>query len=148
MGDGNNMAHSLAWLCDILGITLYIATPKNYQCDMNVLRDLGTNYVHFTNDPILASKDAHVLYTDVWTSMGQEGQKNEKNIAFKDFQINREKELLADKNCVIMHCLPAYKGLEISEESFESSKSIVFDQAENRLHMQKAILTYLFKRCN
>jgi ornithine carbamoyltransferase len=151
IGDGNNVCHSLLYCCAKVGININIATPKGYEPSSEVVRGaeqsakLTGSKVNLTKDPAQAAKDANVIYTDVWASMGQEKEAEKRKKIFKDFQINRKLVSLADKKCYIMHCLPAHRGEEITDEVIDGKNSIVFDQAENRLHVQKAILVKLLK---
>lgn len=149
IGDGNNVCHSLLLGCSILGLDIKVATPKLYEPKREVVkkaRDLAKvteGKIEITNDPRYAVKDADVIYTDVWVSMGEEGMRDIKIDAFKGYQVNKELVKLAKDDVLIMHCLPAHRGEEITDEVIDSKKSIVFEQAENRLHLQKAILTFL-----
>jgi len=149
IGDGNNVAHSLMIAGTKLGLEVRIASPKGYEPLEHVVemckdfaKESGGKLV-LGNDPEQASFGADVLYTDVWASMGQEGEAEERRKHLKDFQINNKILSLADKNSIVMHCLPAHRGEEITEEVFEGPHSVVFDEAENRLHAHKAILAAL-----
>jgi len=147
IGDGNNMANSWINAAAIFGFELRIATPKGYEPDAAVVeraKKLGANIL-YTNDPLEAAKGAMVLNTDVWASMGQEQEQKEREKAFVGFQINDDIIAAADPACVVMHCLPAHRGEEITDEVIEGPHSIVFDEAENRLHVQKAIMATLMK---
>lgn len=147
IGDGNNMANSWINAAAVFGFELRVATPKNYQPDPAVLeraRRLGAKII-CTDSPQEAARGAQVLNTDVWASMGQEAEQKEREQAFQGFQINGELVRMADPDCLIMHCLPAHRGEEITDEVIEGPHSIVFDEAENRLHVQKAILATLMK---
>ena len=135
IGDGNNVARSLAFVCAKFGMNFVVAAPSDYELDED---DVTT-----TNDPAEAVVDTDVIYTDTWTSMGQEDEKQKRIADFKGFQINSELLALAPKAVKVMHCLPAYRGLEITDEVAESDNSIIFDQAENRLHFQRALLKKL-----
>jgi ornithine carbamoyltransferase len=152
IGDGNNVCNSLLFACSETGMNMAVATPKGFAPDPTVLKDaiklaasLGSR-IKITNSPEEAVKDADVIYTDVWTSMGQEKEAQKRKAIFKRFQINKKLISLAKKNCLIMHCLPAHRGEEITDEVIDSQNSVVFDQAENRMHIQKAILIKLIKR--
>ncbi|MFH1288766.1 MAG: ornithine carbamoyltransferase [bacterium] len=138
IGDGNNVCHSLLQGAAKLGVEIWVATPEGYEPDRDILGE-----AHLTNSPQEAAKNADCIYTDVWVSMGQEDSKNLELEKFKSFQINKNLVSLAKNNCVIMHCLPAHREVEITSEVLDSSNSIVWDQAENRLHLQKAILLTL-----
>ncbi|MBI4707856.1 MAG: ornithine carbamoyltransferase [Candidatus Omnitrophica bacterium] len=148
-GDGNNVCNSLLYACSKLGININVATPKGYEPDEGVVEEsrafakLNKSEVKLFNDPFLAAKEADVIYTDVWASMGQEEETEKRKIIFKDFQINTNLMRLAKKDCLVMHCLPAHRGEEITDEVIDSKNSVVFDQAENRMHVQKAILIKL-----
>ncbi len=145
IGDGNNMAHSWINAAAVFGFELRVATPKGYEPDAAVVaraEKMGANIL-YTNDPAEAARGAMVLNTDVWASMGQEAEQQEREKAFKGFQINRDIVALADPACLVLHCLPAHRDEEITDEVIEGPHSVVFDQAENRLHVQKAILVTL-----
>lgn len=146
IGDGNNMANSLIVGGLKMGMTVSIATPNNYRPDPLVL-DFAAGYDTFslTDDPLQAAKGADVVITDTWASMGQEGEKELRKAAFKNCQIN--KELLADASpeVMVLHCLPAYRGQEITEDVFEGHADEIFNEAENRLHAQKAVMVTLME---
>ncbi len=149
VGDGNNVCHSLMYACSKLGINIRIATPKGYEPLNEVLaeteafaKDSGSEVI-LSNDPFDAVKGANVIYTDVWTSMGQEKEADERRKIFKDFQINQKLVNLGSKDVLVMHCLPAHRGEEITDEVIDGTSSVVFDEAENRMHVQKAILIKL-----
>ena len=148
VGDGNNVAHSLILCAALLGIEVRIACPKGYEPNKTVINKAleiydNNSLLKITNDPYLAVPGSNVLYTDVWSSMGEENQKEEKEKAFNGFTIDNDLVSKADKDAIILHCLPAYRSKEITEEAFESKKSRIFDQAENRLHVQQALLSCL-----
>lgn len=149
VGDGNNVCNSLMIASAKVGLNIRIACPEGYTPDEGVLRDAKAYAlknkceVVLLDDPRDAVKDANVIYTDVWTSMGQEEEAQKRKIAFRDFQVNSKLVSHALPKCLVMHCLPAHRGEEITDEVIDSSSSIVFDQAENRLHIQKAILLSL-----
>ena len=145
VGDGNNVANSLILCGALLGIEIRIACPKGYEPSPLVLQKANEIYknkdlLKITNDPYSAVLGANVLYTDVWPSMGEENQKDEKEKVFKGFTIDSDLVSKANKDAIILHCLPAYRSKEITDEIFESHKSRIFDQAENRLHAQQALL--------
>lgn len=146
IGDGNNMAHSLLYGCSKVGMDVYIASPDEYKPLPKVVEGAVKNAaqsgskVVITSDVEEAAKGADVLYTDVWTSMGQEAETEKRRAAFKGYQINAHVLKLAKKDVIVMHCLPAHRGEEITEEVIEGPNSVVFDEAENRLHAQKALL--------
>ncbi len=145
IGDGNNMANSWINAAAIFGFELRIATPKGYEPDAAVMAraaKLGAKIL-YTNDPMEAARGAMVLNTDVWASMGQEAEQKERELAFTGFQINRDIVALADPGCIVMHCLPAHRDEEITNEVIEGPHSVIFDEAENRLHVQKAIMATL-----
>ncbi|MDD5432617.1 MAG: ornithine carbamoyltransferase [Candidatus Omnitrophica bacterium] len=137
LGDGNNVCNSLIFICSKVGMNINVATPKGYEPQAK-----GATLKLF-NNPIDAAKDADVLYTDVWASMGQEKEAQERKKIFKDFQINSNLLKLAKKDCLVMHCLPAHRGEEITSDVIDSKNSVVFDEAENRMHVQKAVLIKL-----
>ncbi|MBQ4250186.1 MAG: ornithine carbamoyltransferase [Clostridia bacterium] len=146
IGDGaNNMANSLIVGCLKAGMDVAIATPDAYQPDKSVL-DFAKSYGNkllVTSDIAKAAKDADVLYTDVWASMGMEAEVEERNRAFKDFQINAEVMKYAKPDAMVQHCLPAKRGQEITDEVLEAHANEIFDEAENRLHAQKAVMVKL-----
>ncbi len=149
IGDGNNMAHSLAHACAMAGMDFYVATPEKYKCNaeqMEKARKIAKTQncsIVETTDPQEAMKGAHVVYTDTWISMGQESEKQTKIKEFKDYQINKELFSLSDKKSIFLHCLPAYRGFEVTEDVIDGDHSRIFQEAENRLHAQKAIMTML-----
>jgi ornithine carbamoyltransferase len=147
IGDGNNVANSLIEASLITGIGLALACPEGYEPDKKIYDKAltGGADVMLMKKPEDAVKGADVLYTDVWVSMGQEESSATKKTAFKDFQINRHLLSLAKPGAIVMHCLPAHRGEEITDEVIDSPQSVVFDQAENRLHTQKALLETLLK---
>jgi ornithine carbamoyltransferase len=142
-GDGGcNMANSWAFAAAKLGFELRVAAPKQFRPSPDVLRRAGGNIV-CTDDVRAAAAGADVLYTDVWVSMGKEAESAERLEQMRGFQINRALVKLAKPQALVMHCLPAYRGNEIDEETFEANANTIFDQAENRLHAQKAILNWI-----
>ena len=149
IGDGNNVANSLILCGALLGIEVRIACPKGYEPNYEVIRKAheiynDKNLLKITNDPKNAILGANVLYTDVWSSMGEENKKEEKDKLFSGFSINSDLVSRADKNAIVLHCLPAYRSKEITDEVIESKKSKIFEQAENRMHAQQALLACLF----
>ncbi len=142
IGDGNNVCHSLMLGAKILGINMIVATPKNYEPDKEII-EFSKDKVILTNDPKEVVKECDYIYTDVWVSMGQENEKEKRIRDFQGFQINSELLKLAKKDYKIMHCLPAHRGEEITDEILDSKNSIVLDQAENRLHIQRTLILYL-----
>ena len=146
VGDGNNMAHSWINAATMLPFTLHLSCPRGYEPDEDIVqraRSLGAKIL-FSYDPIEAVKDADYVNTDVWTSMGMENERDIRTKVFLPYQVNMELLNNAKKDVKVMHCLPAHREEEITEEVIESEFSIVWDQAENRLHMQKAILEWIF----
>ncbi|HEX7057252.1 MAG TPA: ornithine carbamoyltransferase [Bacilli bacterium] len=147
VGDGNNMVHSLMMGAAKLGLHIAVASPEGYDPDPEVIR-MSKEYaaqtggsVHLCRDPREAAQGADVLYTDVWASMGFESEQEARRIAFKNYQINAQVAGYAKPDYVFMHCLPAHRGEEVSEEIIDGDHSIIFDEAENRLHAQKAIMS-------
>lgn len=149
VGDGNNMAHSLMFACAKAGMNMVCASPKGYQPNPEILRlaqeDAEKTGCSITvdEDMFRAAQGADVLYTDVWTSMGEEAEREERFAALHTYQINQELLNTARPGAIVLHCLPAHRGEEITEEVLEGPQSVVFDQAENRLHVQKAIMALL-----
>jgi ornithine carbamoyltransferase len=146
IGDGNNVARSLAFACAKFNMNYVCASPKGYELDadsLNLANAITAGCAAQTNDPYEAVKNAHVVYTDTWVSMGQEDEKAERIAAFDGFSVDEKLMANAPKEAKIMHCLPAYRGYEISDGVAESENSVIFDQAENRLHFQRALLKYL-----
>ncbi len=148
IGDGNNVANSLILCGALLGVEVRIACPKGYEPNSLLIDKAyeiykNKNLLKITNDPNTAVLGANVLYTDVWSSMGEENQKEEKDKFFSGFTIDNDLVSKAEKDAIILHCLPAYRSKEITDEVFESKKNRIFDQAENRLHAQQALLSCL-----
>ncbi len=149
VGDGNNVAHSLLEGCAMMGMTCRIAAPAGYAPDAEIAKwaeiQAGKTggAVWIGEDPRKAATGADVLYTDVWTSMGQEAETSTRVNVFRPYQINADLVRLAKPDAIVMHCLPAHRGEEITDEVMEGPRSVIFDQAENRLHIQKAILEML-----
>jgi ornithine carbamoyltransferase len=150
-GDGNNVCNSLLFASAQCGLNMHVATPLSYEPDSRVVSEARVMaeetgaIIELFHNPKEAVKDADVVYTDVWASMGQEAEAEERKKIFRDFQVNKGLLNLAKPNALIMHCLPAHRGEEISDEAMDSPNSIIFDQAENRMHVQKAILIKLLK---
>ncbi|HEY8345385.1 MAG TPA: ornithine carbamoyltransferase [Bacillota bacterium] len=146
IGDGNNVAHSLLYAAAKFGMKIAVASPSHYLPAEEVVKEARTiaaqtqGEIVITSDPRQAAKDAEAIYTDVWASMGQEAEREERIKAFQGYQVNSDLLKVAAPKAIIMHCLPAHRGEEITDEVFEGEQSVVFDQAENRLHLQKAIL--------
>jgi ornithine carbamoyltransferase len=148
VGDGNNVANSWINAAAVLGFNLVLACPEGYQPDgviLDAAREKSGTDITVTADPREAVKNADVLYTDVWASMGQESERAARIKAFEGFQLDGELVSLAADDAVVMHCLPAHRGEEIAEAVLEGDRSIVWDQAENKLHMHKAILKTLIE---
>ena len=149
IGDGNNMAHSLMYAAAKVGMNMVCACPKGYQPDPKVLAEAQEDASHtgctitVEEDVMKAVKGADVLYTDTWASMGQEEEHDARKKIFAPYQINAELLAAARPEAIVMHCLPAYRGEEITDDVIEGPQSVVFDQAENRLHVQKAIMALL-----
>ena len=149
VGDGNNVANSLILCGALLGIEVRVACPKGYEPNADVIKkakEINNNddLLKITNNPQLAAKGANILYTDVWASMGEENNKNEKEKSFTGFSIDENLLSQASENAIVLHCLPAYRSKEITDEVIENKKSRIFDQAENRLHVQQALLAKIF----
>ena len=152
VGDGNNVAHSLMLCAARLGINVAIATPEGYEAEPKIVAEAerlaaetGAS-IRSTNDPYAAVRGANAIYTDVWTSMGEEDEAAERRTAFANHQVDDDLMSHADSGAVFMHCLPAKRGEEVTDSVIESKRSVVFDQAENRLHAQKALLLMLLGR--
>jgi ornithine carbamoyltransferase len=148
VGDGNNMANSLLFGASILGLELRLATPASHQPDLSVRRRAESlaaasgARISWSEDPVEAVRGANFVYTDTWTSMGQEAEQEQRRAIFRGYQVNAELLVHSD-DAFVMHCLPAHRGEEITEAVLDGERSIVFDQAENRLHAQKAVLERL-----
>jgi ornithine carbamoyltransferase len=151
VGDGNNMAHSLIEACVKTGMHVSLACPPGYEPDAGIMREAMQvaartgSEVRLSNDPEKAVKGADIVYTDVWASMGQESEHAKRVNAFRGYQVDAKLMKAADPKALVMHCLPAHRGEEIAAEVIEGPQSVVFDQAENRLHTQKAVLETLMK---
>jgi ornithine carbamoyltransferase len=149
VGDGNNVAHSLMLVAAALGTSISVATPQGYEPDQGITaaaKQIGRTtgaIIEITNDPCAAVTGANAIYTDVWASMGQEAEAAERARIFAPYQVNQALFALAAPNAVFMHCLPAHRGEEVAADVIDSPRSVVFDQAENRMHVQKAILLML-----
>ena len=148
LGDGNNVAHSLMLCGALLGVNVRVGCPKGYEPDAAVLQQAqelagGRCSVDVIHEPVAAVRGAHALYTDVWASMGQEDEKAAREAAFSGWCLNEELVAEADPRAIVLHCLPAYRGLEISAGAMEGSSNRIFEQAENRLHAQQALLAAL-----
>ena len=149
VGDGNNVANSLIQACVKAGIHFSIATPRGYELDSAFVTEAKTEalktgtVVEITDDPYRAVRNADIVYTDVWASMGQEAEHTKRLKAFQGYQVDAKLLGAAGRGALVMHCLPAHRGEEISAEVIDGPQSVVFDQAENRLHTQKAVLEIL-----
>lgn len=154
VGDGNNVCHSLLLGAAKSGCNITIATPLGYKPNSEILKlaeedgkETGSRF-HFTDEPSEAVREADAIYTDVWASMGQEQEKKERAKIFAPFQVNKELMAKGKSDAFFMHCLPAHRGQEVTDDVIDSSQSIVYDQAENRLHIQKAIMLLLLEKKN
>lgn len=149
IGDGNNMAHSLLIGGAKMGMHVAVASPKGYEADASIVKlseEIAAQTggkITITQDPLEASKDADVIYTDVWASMGFEEEQAQREAAFADYQVNEELVKAAKPDYLFLHCLPAHRGEEVSEGVIDGANSVIFDQAENRLHAQKALMVAL-----
>ena len=146
VGDGNNMTNSYLYGAAKVGMRLAVATPKDYRPDQEVFKNALEDaketgaVLSWTDDPVEAVKEADIVVTDTWASMGQEAEHDARKKIFAPYQVNAELLKHADKRAIVMHCLPAYRGEEVTEEVFEANANVIFDEAENRLHTQKAIM--------
>ncbi len=151
VGDGNNVSHSLMFAAGRLGAHIVVATPQGFEPNLFAYRDaveagkLTNAIIEVTNDAIEAVRNADVVYTDVWASMGQESEAEKRKAIFQPYQVNSKLFGYAKPDAIFMHCLPAHRGDEVTDEVIDSSNSVVFDEAENRLHVQKAIMYKLMK---
>jgi ornithine carbamoyltransferase len=152
MGDGNNVAHSLIYGCSKVGMNITLGCPKEYEPDAQVVsrgkeeaRKSGSDVI-VTNDPNEAAKGADIIYTDVWASMGKEKEREDRLKTFKPYQINTQLVKLAKEGHIFMHCLPAHRGEEVTDEVADSKHSVIFDQAENRMHTQKGLMALIMYR--
>lgn len=149
LGDGNNVAHSLLLACSKMGMNVAVASPKGYEIQPAIVAKAKESAaasgacITLTTDPLEAVVGADILYTDVWASMGQEAEYKVRRQAFQGYQVDKELLKRAAEHAMVLHCLPAHRGEEISDEVIEGTQSFVFDQAENRLHVQKAIMSML-----
>jgi ornithine carbamoyltransferase len=154
VGDGNNIVHSLLYGCSKTGVNLSIASPEGYDCSQEILAEAmniaaanGTS-IKVARDPAEAVKDADAVYTDTWISMGMEKDKEKRIKDFEGYTVNKQLFALAKPDAVFLHCLPAYRGYEVTDNIIDGPNSVVFDEAENRLHVQKAIMVMLMGENN
>ncbi|HEX5330690.1 ornithine carbamoyltransferase [Sulfuricurvum sp.] len=149
VGDGNNMTHSWLMLASKLGFELRVATPKGYECDPSIIADAlafaaqSGAKITITNDPKVAVEGATVVTTDTWISMGQEEEKAQRIRAFEGYIVDEALMALASDDAIFLHCLPAYRGVEVSEAVLDGTQSVIFEEAENRLHAQKGLMVWL-----
>lgn len=152
IGDGNNIAHSLLYGCAKVGMDVAIASPKAYSCNEEIVENAKADArktgakVHMTEDSTEAIANADVVYTDTWCSMGQDAEKEERVKAFQGYQVNKELFAKAKDDAIFLHCLPAYRGFEVTSDVIDGPNSVVFDEAENRLHAQKAVMQILMSK--
>lgn len=146
IGDGNNMAHSLMYAGAKVGMNVSVASPEGYECNAEIVENAKADakltgaVIDVSNDPERAMKDADVVYTDTWVSMGQEEEKAKRIKDFEGYTIDKKLFSLANPTALFMHCLPAYRGFEVTEDVIDGPNSVIFDEAENRLHVQKAVM--------
>ncbi len=143
VGDGNNMANTWLQAADILGFTLHVSTPTGYEIDPAVAGVSNTRCVKVFDHPMDACRGAHLVTTDVWTSMGYEAENEERRKAFIDWCVDTDMMAAAQPDALFMHCLPAHRGEEVAAEVIDGPQSVVWDEAENRMHVQKALMEYL-----
>jgi len=152
VGDANNVSNGLMYVCAKLGINMVVAAPKGYQPSSDVIKKtqglckVSGSKIIVTDNPLEAVKGVQVIYADTWVSMGQEAETKKRLKDLKNYQVNSKLVKLADKNFIFMHCLPAHRSQEVTDEIIDGPHSIIFDEAENRLHVQKAILKFIFKK--
>jgi ornithine carbamoyltransferase len=143
VGDANNMAYTWIQAAGLLGFGLRISTPPGYRIDLSRVSARDAAHLEIVDDPLIACRGAHVVSTDVWTSMGFEDEQRARLAAFTDWQVDADMMRQADPQAVFMHCLPAHRGEEVAAEVIDGPQSVVWDEAENRLHVQKALMEYL-----
>ena len=143
VGDGNNMAATWLQAADILGFTLHVSTPNGYEIDPMTVGLRREDCLKVFEDPLDACRNADVVTTDVWTSMGYEAENAERRVAFADWCVDAEMMAAARADALFMHCLPAHRGEEVEAEVIDGPQSVVWDEAENRMHVQKALMEYL-----
>ena len=145
IGDGNNMCHSFINAAKLFDFHLNITTPEGFEANADIIAS-AKSHVSVINKPLDAAKDVDLVVTDVWASMGQEDEQHERMMAFHDYQVNDEIMGVAKSDALFMHCLPAHRGEEVTAEVIDGPQSVVFDEAENRLHSQKALLEFLMNK--
>lgn len=143
VGDGNNMAYTWLHAAQMLGFKLHISAPEGYNLDPNIIGNPSSATFQAFDDPLEACRGAHLVTTDVWTSMGFEDENEIRRKAFADWCVDAEMMAVADKNALFMHCLPAHRGEEVTAEVIDGPQSVVWDEAENRMHVQKALMEFL-----
>ena len=143
VGDGNNMANTWLQAADILGFTLHVSTPRGYEIEPAMAGVSRSHCVKFFQSPFAACEGAHLVTTDVWTSMGFEAEGNQRQTAFADWCVDTQMMQLAQPDALFMHCLPAHRGEEVAADVIDGPQSVVWDEAENRMHVQKALMEYL-----
>jgi ornithine carbamoyltransferase len=143
VGDANNVCYSWLQAAKLLGFTVHVSTPPGYKLDQALVPDLGPKQLKVFDDPMAAVADSHLVTTDVWTSMGFEAENEARKKAFADWCVDSEMMAVANKDALFMHCLPAHRGEEVTGEVIDGKQSVVWDEAENRLHVQKALMEYL-----
>jgi ornithine carbamoyltransferase len=143
VGDANNVCYSWLQAAKLLGFTVHVSTPPGYKLDQALVPDLGPKQLKVFDDPMAAAAASHLVTTDVWTSMGFEAENEARKKAFADWCVDSEMMAIAHKNALFMHCLPAHRGEEVTSEVIDGKQSVVWDEAENRLHVQKALMEYL-----
>jgi ornithine carbamoyltransferase len=143
VGDANNVCYSWLQAAKVLGFSVHVSTPPGYPLDAALIPDLSDRQLKVFEDPLQAAAGAHLVTTDVWTSMGYEAENDARKKAFSDWCVDAEMMDVADKNAVFMHCLPAHRGEEVTAEVIDGPQSVVWDEAENRLHVQKALMEFL-----
>jgi ornithine carbamoyltransferase len=143
VGDGNNMANTWLQAAEILGFTVHVSTPSGYEVDAAVAGIRDASCYKVFNHPMQACEGAHLVTTDVWTSMGYEAENEERRKAFVDWCVDEEMMAVAQPDALFMHCLPAHRGEEVTAEVIDGPQSVVWDEAENRMHVQKALMEYL-----
>jgi ornithine carbamoyltransferase len=152
VGDGNNVAHSLMFAGALLGVNVTVLCPPDFEPDQTALQLAQDDakktgaVIEVVHDPAAGARNADVIYTDVWASMGQESETEKRKAIFKPYQVNSELMAHAKSDALFMHCLPAHRGDEVTDAVIDSAQSVVFDEAENRLHVQKAIMYQLMKK--